>query len=79
MESFLFLWRSRKFAKLQSTNPREAKDIYLFFFQRKYIVFFTRIPGKLRLDRRASTDIKRTTNTVLRDPKMYVEYVQDAI
>ena len=78
-ESFLFLWRSRKFAKLRSTNPREARDNYFFFSESKYTVFFTELPRKLRLDPKASTDIKRTTNTVLRDPKIYVEYVQDAI
>ena len=78
MESFLFLWRSRKFANLRSTNPREARDYY-FFFQPKCTVFFTGRPRKLRLDRKASMDIKKTINTILRYPQIYAEYVQDAI
>jgi len=33
MESFLFLWRSRRFANLRCTNPREARDDNFFFNQ----------------------------------------------
>jgi len=70
VESFLFLWRSRKFAKLRSTNRREAREDYFFFSEPKCSVFVTELLRKLILDRKASPDIKKTTNTILQDPKM---------
>ena len=60
MESFLFLWLSRKFAKLRSTNQSEARDDYFFFSEPKFTVFFPGLSRKLRFDRKASTGIKRT-------------------